>query len=101
MYIKRTISIPEELAKEAETYLIGKYYGNLSEVIRDGIRQLVREYKNRQDVDSIIHLYKEKRISLRGAAELLDLPLRETLTLLAERNTYLHYGEKELYEDLT
>ncbi len=101
MYIKRTISIPEELAKEAEIYLIGKYYGNLSEVIRDGIRQLICEYKKRQDVDSVIHLYKEGRISLRAAAELLDLPLRETLAILVERKAYMQYGEKELLEDFT
>jgi len=101
MYIKRTISIPEELAKEAEIHLIGKYYGNLSEVIRDGIRQLLYEYKKRQDVDSVIRLYREGRISLRGAAEMLDLPLRETLTILAERKAYLQYGEKELLEDFT
>ena len=101
MYVKRTITIPTELAHDAETYLVGKYYGNLSEVIRDGIRQLVSEYKQRQDVDSVIFLYREGRISLRDAAELLDLPLRETLTLLAERKTYLHYGEKELIEDVS
>lgn len=101
MYVKRTISIPEKLAKEAETYLIGKYYGNLSEVIRDGIRQLVCEYKKRQDVDSVIHLYREKRISLREASELLDLPLRETLAIMAERKAYIDYGEQELLEDLT
>lgn len=100
MYIKRTISIPEELAKEAEIYLIGKYYGNLSEVIRDGIRQLVAEYKQRQDIESVTNLYKEGRISLRDAADLLDLPLRETLKILSEKKSYLRYGEKELIEDL-
>jgi len=100
MYIKRTISIPEELAKEAEIYLIGKYYGNLSEVIRDGIRQLVTEYKQRQDIESVTHLYREGRITLRDAADLLDLPLRETLKILSEQKSYLRYGEKELIEDI-
>ncbi len=100
MYIKRTISIPEELAKEAEIYLVGKYYGNLSEVIRDGIRQLVNEYKQRQDIESVTYLYKEGRISLRDAADLLDLPLRETLKILSGKKSYIRYGEKELTEDI-
>lgn len=100
MHVKRTITIPEELARETEKYLIGKYYGNLSEVIRDGIRHLVNEYKKPGDIDSVIRFYADGRISLREAAELLGLPLRETLGILVERNAFLRYGEKELQEDL-
>ena len=29
MYVKKTITIPEELVKDAEKYLIGKHYSNL------------------------------------------------------------------------
>ena len=99
MYIKKTISIPEDLAHDAETYLVGRYYSNLSEVIRDGIRQLLHEYKNKQDVDSVIDLYKEGQISLRDVTDTLNLPLRETMELLANKGVYLRYGEKELAED--
>ena len=100
MYVKKTISIPEELAKDAETYLVGKYYSNFSEVIRDGIRQILNDYKKKQDIDSVINLYKEGQISLRDITEVLGIPLRETMELLANRGVYLRYGEKELAEDL-
>ena len=99
MYIKKTISIPEELAHDAETYLIGKYYSNFSEVIRDGIRQILNEYKSKQDIYSVINLYQEGQISLRDVTELVGLPLRETMELLASKGVYLRYGQKELAED--
>lgn len=51
MYIKKTISIPEELVKDAEKYLIGRHYSNLSEVIRDGIRRILREYTKKATID--------------------------------------------------
>ena len=41
MYIKKTITLPKELEKDVEKYLIGRHYSNLSEVIRDGIRRIV------------------------------------------------------------
>ena len=31
MYIKKTITLPEELEKEVDDFLIGKYYANLSD----------------------------------------------------------------------
>jgi len=44
MYVKKTITLPSELEKDVEKYLIGRHYSNLSEVIRDGLRKVLKEY---------------------------------------------------------
>ncbi|WP_456474719.1 UPF0175 family protein [Candidatus Pyrohabitans sp.] len=99
MHIKKTISIPEELVKDAEKYLIGKHYSNLSEVIRDGIRKILREYTRKATIEEAAQLYKEGRITAREAADLLGLTLRETLEEFGKRGVYLRYGREELEED--
>lgn len=101
MYVKRTITIPEELVKDAEKYLIGKHYSNLSEVIRDGIRRILREYTKRTTIEEAAQLYRKGRVTIREAADLLGLTLRETLEEFGKRGVYLRYGREELEEDTT
>lgn len=99
MYVKKTITIPEELVKDAEKYLIGRHYSNLSEVIRDGIRRILREYTKKATIEEAAQLYKDGRITVREAADLLGLTLRETLEEFGKRGVYLRYGIEELEED--
>ncbi len=99
MYVKKTITLPEELIKDAERYLIGKHYSNLSEVIRDGIRRILKEYK-RTTVEEVAQLYREGEITIREAAELLGLTLRETLDEFGKRGIFIRYGREELEEDI-
>ena len=99
MYVKKTITIPEELVRDAEKYLIGRHYSNLSEVIRDGIRRILREYTKRATIEEAAQLYKEGKITIREAAELLGLTLRETLEEFGKREVFIRYGREELEED--
>ena len=99
MYIKKTITLPEELEKDVEKYLIGRHYSNLSEVIRDGIRKILREYSKKESIDEAAELYKENRITMRQAADLTGLTLRETLDEFGKRSVYIRYGKEELDED--
>ncbi len=100
MYIKKTITLPKELEMEAKKRLVGKRYSNLSEVIRDGIRKLLDEQRGEEQIESVATLYKEGKVTMREAADLLRMSLREALSELARRGAYLRYGEKELAEDL-
>ncbi len=100
MYIKKTITLPKELELEAKRRLIGKRYSNLSEVIRDGIRKLLDEQRGEEQIESVAALYKEGKVTMREAADLLGMSLREALSELARRGAYLRYGEEELAEDL-
>lgn len=100
MYVKKTITLPKELEMEVEKHLIGKHYSNLSEVIRDGIRKILKEYEREAAVDAVAELYNKGRVTMRQASELLGLTLRETLAEFGKRKVYIRYGEKELAEDL-
>ncbi len=99
MYIKKTITLPKELEKDVEKYLIGRHYSNLSEVIRDGIRRILKEYGKKESIDEVAELYREDRITIRQAADLVGLTLRETLDEFGKRGVYIRYGKEELAED--
>lgn len=99
MYVKKTITLPIELEKDVEKYLIGKHYSNLSEIIREGIRRILKEYGRKESIDEATELYKKNRITMRQAADLTGLTLRETLDEFGKRGIYIRYGKKELIED--
>ena len=99
MYVKKTITLPLELEQDVEKYLIGKHYSNLSEVIRDGLRKVLKEYGRKESIEEAARLYKKEKISLRQAAELMGLTLRETLDEFGKRGVYIRYGKEELDED--
>lgn len=99
MYVKKTITLPIELEKDVEKYLIGKHYSNLSEIIREGIRRILKEYGRKESIDEAAELYRKNRITMRQAADLTDLTLRETLDEFGKRGIYIRYGKKELIED--
>jgi len=99
MYIKKTITLPLELEKDVEKYLIGKHYSNLSEVIRDGLRKVLKEYSKKESIEAAAKQYKKGKISMREAAELTGLTLRETLDEFGKKSVYIRYGKEELDED--
>ena len=47
------VGLPLELEKDVEKYLIGKYYSNLSEVIRDGIRKILNDYNKKESIEKV------------------------------------------------
>ena len=99
MYIKKTITLPAELERDVEKYLIGRHYSNISEVIRDGIRKVLKEYGKKESIDRAADLYKKNKITMRQAADIVGLTLRETLDEFGKRGVYIRYGKKELIED--
>jgi Arc/MetJ-type ribon-helix-helix transcriptional regulator len=101
MYIKKTITLPEELERDVEKYLIGRHYSNLSEVIRDGIRKILKEYGKKESIDKAAELYRKNKLTMRQAADIAGLTLRETLDEFGKRGVYIRYGKKELIEDIT
>ncbi len=100
MYIKKTITLPLEMEKDVEKYLIGKHYSNLSEVIRDGIRKILNDYNKKESIEKVAELYRKDRITIRQAADLTGLTLREMLDEFGKRGVYIHYGKEELNEDI-
>ena len=100
MHVKKTITLPQELEIEVEDRLIGTYYASLSDVIRDGLRKILAEYKRKNEIEIAVSLYKEEKITLREAAAIMGVPLRKALRDLGERGVYIRYGLEELEEDL-
>lgn len=47
-----------------------------------------------------VELYRENKLSLRQAAELIGVTLTEMFSILDRRKTYINYGEEELAEDV-
>jgi predicted HTH domain antitoxin len=99
-YIKKTITLPKELELEVEKRLVGKYYENLSDAIRDGLRKILSEYDRKHEIAIAAALYKEGKITMREVAAIMGIPLRKALEELAHRGVYLRYGAEELEEDL-
>ena len=83
-----------------EDHLIGTYYSNLSDAIRDGLRKILAEYRRKNEVELAATPYKGGKITLREAAAIMNVPVRKTLEELGERGVYLRYGMEELEEDL-
>jgi len=49
----------------------------------------------------VFELYREQKLSLRQAAEILKISYREMQEILAKNRIYLDLGKKELDEELT
>ena len=76
MHIKKTITLPEELERDVENQLIGKYYSNFSDVIRDGLRRVLKDYEHNSEINATSKLYQEGKITIREAADITGIPLR-------------------------
>ncbi len=49
----------------------------------------------------VVELYREGLLTLRQAAEILDVDLNTMLDILVKRKTYINYGAEELNEDIS
>jgi predicted HTH domain antitoxin len=49
----------------------------------------------------VVELYREGLFTLRQAAEILGVSLKDMLGILAKRKTYINYGIEELDEDIS
>lgn len=64
------------------------------------LRNLIVEGLSIERKRKVLCMYKDKKISLAGAAEILDIDLWSMIDMLKEENLYLDYSEEELKEDL-
>jgi len=85
------VRIPEEILKELEESAKEEKVDK-STVIRQFILEGLREYKR----EKAARLYKERRVSIDGAAELAGLTVREMVDYLIKRV----YKSSYSYEDL-
>ena len=100
MHIKKTITLPEELERDVENQLIGKYYSNLSDVIRDGLRRVLKDYEHNSEIKATAKLYQEGKITIREASDITGIPLRGILHEFGKVGICIRYGEDELKEDI-
>ncbi|MCD6203869.1 MAG: UPF0175 family protein [Methanophagales archaeon] len=85
------VRIPEEILKELEESA-KEENTDKSTVIRRFILEGLREYRR----ERAARLYKERRVSIDGAAELAGLTVREMVDYLIKRG----YKSSYSYEDL-
>lgn len=64
------------------------------------LRNLIVEGLSIEKKKKVLGMYKERKISLAKAAEMLGINLWEMLDLIEEESIYLDYSEEELREDL-
>lgn len=48
-----------------------------------------------------VELYREGKLTLRQAAEILNVSIHEMFKILAKRKTYINYGYDELDEEIS
>jgi len=99
--MKKNITLPDELVLDVERNLIGRYYSTLSDVIRDGLRDILLIYGKREGPREVaFDLYRKGEITARQGAKISNLTLREFLNLASREGVYLQYGKKEFEEDI-
>ena len=64
------------------------------------LRNLIVEGLEIEKEKKVLGMYKDRKISLAKAAEMLGLDLWQMIDLIREENIYLDYSEEELKEDL-
>ena len=79
-----SFTVPSELKLYLEAIGHTGYYDSLSEFLRDAIRHMLQERKDLR-IAMVYTLYKDKKITLGKAAELLGTNPQEAKELLQER----------------
>ena len=64
------------------------------------LRNLIVEGLSIERKKKVLSIYKQKKISLAKAAEMLDVDLWKMIDMLKEEGMYIDYSEEELREDL-
>ena len=88
-----SINIPPVLKNEADLYVRGGYFADRSEFIRAAIRDYLEKLSSKR-IEIAIHLYKEKKVSLGGAAQIANTSMDEMKHVLRSRGVDLHLGPK-------
>ena len=74
----------------------------LSVKIPDKIKVHLKEpYDKSVNETLVVEMYREGLFTLRQAAEILGVDLKEMNNVLSRRKTYINYGTEELNEDLS
>ncbi len=70
--------------------------------IPDRMTEYIKEpYDNSVRELLAVELYREGRLSLRQAADMLNIGIQEMFDVLLRRKSYLNYGREELNEDIS
>lgn len=64
------------------------------------LRNLIVEGLSIEKKKKVLGMYKDRKISLAKAAEILGIDLWSMIDMLKEENLYLDYSEEDLKEDL-
>ena len=75
-----SFTVPKELKLKLEGITKTGYYDSLSEFLRDAIRSILSQNKDLR-ISLAYELYKDKKISLGKASEIIQLNLGEVKTL--------------------
>ena len=74
----------------------------ISITIPDRMTEFIKEpYDNAVKELLVVELYREGRLTLRQAADMLNVGTREMFDVLLRRKSYLNYGREELNEDIS
>lgn len=64
------------------------------------LRNLIVEGLSIEKRNKVLGMYKQRKISLGKAAEILGLDIWQMIDIIKEENLYLDYSDEELKEDL-
>ena len=64
------------------------------------LRNLIVEGLSIEKEKKVLGMYKERRISMAKAAEMLNIDIWQMIDLIKEENLYIDYSQEELEEDL-
>ncbi|MEK6949119.1 MAG: DUF6290 family protein [Nanoarchaeota archaeon] len=90
-----TTRVPKETLEEIDKYSKEKHMDRAT-MLRNLIEQGLEDEKK----EKILQQYKNRKISLQKATELLKIDLTEMLELVKREDLHLDYTEEELREDL-
>ena len=70
--------------------------------IPDRMTEYIKEpFDNSVKEMLVVELYREGRLTLRQAADMLNVTTQEMFDVLLRRKSYINYGREELNEDIS
>ena len=90
-----TTRVPESMLRDIDRFTAEKHTDRATM-----LRSLIEEGLANERRRKVLSDYKERKVSLQRAAELLGIHLAEMLDLIQREGLYLDYTEEELREDL-
>ena len=79
-----SFTVPHDLKLKLEVITKIGYYDSMSEFLRDAIRTLLSQNKDLR-ISIAYHLFKEKKIGLGKASEIIGESIKETKELFEKR----------------